>query len=81
MEGKSSKPPAEMTSPAHDALPASSASKNQAAASTVSGGGGDGKRSSGSGAGGEGLPGWKLDCLCRESGMTSAVLSGGFPCF
>uniref|UniRef100_A0A0E0DND4 Uncharacterized protein n=1 Tax=Oryza meridionalis TaxID=40149 RepID=A0A0E0DND4_9ORYZ len=33
------------------------------------------------GSGGGELPGWKLDCLCRESGMSAVVISGGFPCF
>ncbi|KAM3035315.1 hypothetical protein ACUV84_029107 [Puccinellia chinampoensis] len=34
----------------------------------------------GSDPGGKPLPGWKLDCLCRESGLPPAM-KGGFLCF
>ncbi|KAF0923044.1 hypothetical protein E2562_003278 [Oryza meyeriana var. granulata] len=85
MEGKSSSKLESQRPPTND-VPAS-ASKKPAAATSAAGSPsastvpGDGKRPSGSGDGAGGLPGWKLDCLCRESGMSAAVVSGGFPCF
>ncbi|KAF0890624.1 hypothetical protein E2562_003820 [Oryza meyeriana var. granulata] len=69
MEGENSSKPESQRPPTND-VPASASKKLAAAtsaagspsASTVSG---DSKRPSGSSDGAGGLPGWKLDCLCR----------------
>lgn len=87
---KSSKPERSSSQPTHDAVVPASESGGAAASCeagrTPSSGGlplstaASSEKRPGSGGGGE-LPGWKLDCLCRESGMSAAVISGGFPCF